>query len=131
MKQFMFADTAVSAAAPAATTTTVQPAADGAAAPKPAAQQQGGFTMLLPMILIFALFYIMMIRPQQRKEKERRKMIDELRAGAKVLFAGGFVGKIVEAKERTFRIELAQDVVVEVARSSVQSIITDEAAEVK
>ncbi len=112
-------------------TTTVQQVPEGAAAPKSAAQQQSGFTMLIPMLLIFALFYIMMIRPQQRKEKERRKMIDELRAGAKVLFAGGFIGKIVEAKEKTFRIELADGVVVEIARSAVQSIVTDDAAEAK
>ncbi len=94
----------------------------------PAAQPQagGGMGMLVPMLLIFAIFYFMMIRPQQRKEKERRKMIEELRAGAKVVFAGGFIGKIVEAKEKTFKIEIAGDVVVEVARSAVQNVIVDE-----
>jgi len=93
----------------------------------PAAQPQGGgLGMLVPMLLIFAIFYFMMIRPQQRKEKERRKMIEELRAGAKVVFAGGFIGKIVEAKEKTFKIEIAGDVVVELARSAVQNVVTDE-----
>ena len=53
------------------------------------------------------------------------RMIDELRAGAKVIFAGGFIGKIVEAKEKTFKIEIAGDVVVEVARAAVQSVVTD------
>ena len=116
---------AAPAAAPAAATET-QPA-DGAT-PAAAPQQQSGFGMLVPMLLIFALFYFMMIKPQQRKEKERRKMIDELRAGARVLFAGGFIGKIVEAKEKTFKIEIAGDVVVEVARAAVQSVVTEEAA---
>ena len=120
---------APAAPAPAAATET-QPAADGATAPA-APQQQSGFGMLVPMLLIFALFYFMMIKPQQRKEKERRKMIDELRAGAKVLFAGGFIGKIVEAKEKTFRIELADGVVVEVARAAVQSVVTEEAPAAK
>jgi preprotein translocase subunit YajC len=93
----------------------------------PAAQPQaGGMGMLVPMLLIFAIFYFMMIRPQQRKEKERRKMIEELRAGAKVVFAGGFIGKIVEAKERTFKIEIAGDVVVEVARSAVQNVVEED-----
>jgi len=105
--------------------------ADAAAPAAPAAQQAqgGGMGMLVPMLLIFAIFYFMMIRPQQRKEKERRKMIEELRAGAKVLFAGGFIGKIVEAKEKTFKIEIAGDVVVEVARSAVQNIVDDTPAE--
>ena len=96
-------------------------------AAKPAAAQGGGMGMLVPMLLIFAIFYFMMIRPQQRKEKERRKMIDELRAGAKVVFAGGFIGTIDEAKEKTFKIEIADDVVVEVARAAVQGLAAEEA----
>ena len=100
--------------------------ADAAA---PAAAQQpagGGMGMFVPMLLIFAIFYFMMIRPQQRKEKERRRMIEELRAGARVVFAGGFIGTIVEAAEKTFKIEIADNVVVEVARSSVQDVIKPE-----
>ena len=95
----------------------------------PAQQQSaagGGLGMFVPMLLIFAIFYFMMIRPQQRKEKERRKMIEELRAGARVLFAGGFLGTIIEAKEKTFKIEIAGDVIVEVARSAVQDVIKPE-----
>ena len=95
----------------------------------PAAQQTaagGGMGMFVPMLLIFAIFYFMMIRPQQRKEKERRKMIEELRAGARVVFAGGLIGTIVEAKEKTFRIEIADGVAVEVARSAVQDVVKPE-----
>ena len=94
-------------------------------AAKPAAAQGGGMGMLVPMLLIFAIFYFMMIRPQQRKEKERRKMIEELRAGARVVFAGGFIGTIREAKEKTFVIEIAPGVSVEVARSSVAGVAED------
>ena len=82
--------------------------------------------MWVPMLIIFAIFYVMMIKPQQRKEKERRKMISELRAGTKVVFAGGLIGTIVEAKEATFKIEIAGDVIVEVARSAVQDVIKPE-----
>ena len=101
------------AAAPAAPAATPQPAG-------------GGMGMMVPMLLILAIFYFMMIRPQQRKEKERRKMIEELRAGARVLFSGGMIGKIVEAKEKTFKIEIAGDVIVEVLRSAVQDVIPEE-----
>ncbi len=95
-------------------------------AAKPAAQPGGGgMGMLVPMLLIFAIFYFMMIRPQQRKEKERRKMIDELRAGARVVFAGGFIGTIREVKEKTFMIEIANGVSVEVARAAVSGVAED------
>ena len=95
-------------------------------AAKPAAQQGGGMGMLVPMLLIFAIFYFMMIRPQQRKEKERRKMIEELRAGAKIVFAGGLMGTIQEATEKTFKVELCPGVTVEIARSCVSGVVTEE-----
>ena len=104
---------------------------DNGAAPAQKQPQGGGFGMWIPMLIIFAIFYFMMIRPQQRKEKERRRMIEELRAGAKVVFAGGIMGTIVEAKEKTFKIEIAGDVVVEVARAAVQGLAAEEAPAAK
>ena len=79
------------------------PAAPAPAAPAAAPAQPSGFGMMVPMLLILAIFYFMMIRPQQRKEKERRQMIEELRAGAKIVFAGGIIGTIIEATEKTLR----------------------------
>ena len=92
----------------------------------PAAAQPGGMGMMIPMLLILAIFYFMMIRPQQRKEKERRKMIEELRAGAKIVFAGGLMGTIQEATEKTFKVEIAPGTVIAIARSCVSGVITDE-----
>ena len=99
---------------------------DAAAAAQP--QQQSPFGMLVPMLLILAIFYFMMIRPQQRKEKERRKMIDELRAGAKIVFAGGLMGTIQEATEKTFKVEIAPGTVIEIARACVQGVAAEETA---
>ena len=90
-------------------------------------QPQGGSpwgSFMLPVLLI-ALFYFMFIRPQQRKEKERRKMIDELRAGASVVFAGGIVGTIVEADEKTFLVETDGGSRMRVLRGCVQGLATD------
>ena len=101
------------------------PAAAPATAPA-GAPQQSGFGMMVPMLLILAIFYFMMIRPQQRKEKERRKMIEELRAGAKIVFAGGLMGTIQEATEKTFKVELCPGVTVEIARSCVSGVVAEE-----
>ena len=103
--------------------------ADAAAEAAPAtAGQGGGMGMLVPMLLILAIFYFMTIRPQQRKEKERRKMIEELRAGAKIIFAGGLMGTIQEATEKTFKVEIAPGTIIEIARSSVTGIVPTEEA---
>ena len=117
-------DATTVSAAPATTTETgtVQPTGD-----QKQQKSRSLFEGPWPMILIiFAIFYFMMIKPQQRKEKERRKTIETLRAGQRVIFAGGLIGTIVEAKEATFKIEIAGDVVIEVARSSVQGLAIDD-----
>ena len=92
------------------------------AAPQGAAGMGG---MLLPMVLVFGIFYFMMIRPQQRKEKERLRMIAELRAGQRVVFAGGLIGTIIEARDATFLVEIAPKVSVEVARGAVSRVLKD------
>lgn len=84
---------------------------------------------MMPLLLI-AIFYFMFIRPQQRKEKERRKMIDELRAGAKIIFAGGIIGTIVEATEKSFVVETT-DGRMEVLRACVQGVFEEPAPEQK
>jgi len=83
----------------------------------------GGLTMFLPMILIFGIFYFMLIRPQQRKEKERKKMIDEIKSGDRVVFAGGLLGTVTNLKEQTLVIRIADNVKIEVARSSVLRLL--------
>ena len=90
-----------------------------------AAQQSNPLGMLVPMILIFGIFYFMMIRPQQRKEKDRQKQISELRAGQRVVFGGGMIGKVTECKEHTFMIEIANGVIVEVARGSITKTLAE------
>ena len=88
-----------------------------AAAPAP----QGGIgTMMVPMLIIFAIFYFLMVRPQQRKEKERQKAIEALRAGTRILFAGGLIGTISEVKQQTFVVEIDRGVKIEIARGAVQ-----------
>ena len=120
-------DAAPAAEAPAALEASAVETVQGVPAQTPDAQsrpqQQSGFGMFIPMLLILAIFYFMMIKPQQRKEKERRQMISELRAGAKIVFAGGITGTIVEASEKTFKVETAPGVTMEILRECVQGAV--------
>lgn len=88
-----------------------------------AAQSPQWMGFMMPLLLI-AIFYFMFIRPQQRKEKERRKMIDELRAGAKIIFAGGIIGTIVEASEKSFVVETVEGRM-EILRACVQGVFEE------
>ena len=90
-----------------------------------AAPQGNPYGMLITMALIFAIFYFMMVRPQQRKEKERRKTIETLRAGQRVIFAGGLIGTIAEVKQYTFIIETVSGNI-EIARGAVSRLLKDD-----
>ncbi|MBL7077188.1 MAG: preprotein translocase subunit YajC [Kiritimatiellae bacterium] len=79
--------------------------------------------MMVPMLFIFAIFYFMLIRPQQRKEKERKRMIDELKTGARVMFSGGIIGTVTNVKDAVFVIKIADGVKIEVARGAVSKIL--------
>ncbi len=89
------------------------------------AQAGGGgmMQMLLPMVIVIGIMYLMMIRPQQRKEKERRQMIENLKSGERVIFAGGLVGTLTNVKETTFIIKVADNVKVEVLRGAVSRVL--------
>jgi preprotein translocase subunit YajC len=93
------------------------------AAPQGEAGQGSPFGMMVPMLFIFAIFYFMLIRPQQRKEKERKKLIDELKTGERVMFSGGIIGTVTNVKDAVFVIKIADGVKIEVARGAVSKIL--------
>lgn len=69
--------------------------------------------------ILFALMYFIMIRPQLRKEKERKKMVEEIKSGDRVLFSGGILGTVTNVKDRTLTVKIADNVKIEIARGAV------------
>ncbi len=89
-----------------------------------AAPSGGGLNVMgLPfLVIIFGIMYVMMIRPQQRKEKERRAMIDKVKSGDRILFAGGIIGTVSNVKEGALIVKVADNVKLEVVRGSVTRV---------
>ena len=79
--------------------------------------------MFFPMIVLFAILYFMMIRPQQRREKERKAMISATKSGDKILFSGGILGTVTNAKDNTLMVKIADGVKIEVARGAVSRVV--------
>ena len=71
------------------------------------------------IILIFVVMYLFMILPQRRRQKELDKKRNELKAGDKVVTAGGIHGIIKKVEETTFVIEIDKDVTIKVDKASV------------
>ena len=84
-----------------------------------------GYSGLIMMLLIFVVFYFFMIRPQTKRQKEIKKQRDAMKAGDKVVTAGGIYGKIREVKDNAVFIEIADNVRIKVDKNSVVKDFSD------
>ena len=79
-------------------------------------------TLLWPWIVIFAIFYLLIFRPQRLKQKELEKTVSELQKGDKIVTSGGLLGIVAGLKEKTVVVKVADNVRVEILRSSVTHV---------
>lgn len=80
------------------------------------------FTMLAWCVAVFGVMYMLMIRPNKKRMEEYKKMLSELRAGNKIVFAGGIYGVIREIGEDSLKVEIADGVVIEIPKSAVANV---------
>ncbi|MDF7806792.1 preprotein translocase subunit YajC [Pontiellaceae bacterium B12219] len=85
----------------------------------------GGSPLQFPimMVILFAIMYFMMIRPQKRKEKERKEMINAVKSGERVLLTSGIIGEVVNVKESTLVVRIAENTKVECVRAAISQIL--------
>lgn len=85
----------------------------------------GGLGGLLPIVLIFVVFWFLLIRPQQKRMKEHKAMVAALRRGDQVQTGGGIIGAVTKVvDDNIVQVEIAPDVKVKVARSSITSVLS-------
>lgn len=82
-------------------------------------QGGGGFASFIPLVLIIVVFYLFFIRPQMKKQKDARKYRENLKKGDKIITIGGIHGKIIEVQEKTFTIEVENQMRLRVEKSAV------------
>ena len=88
-------------------------------------QAEGGSSLLqlLPFVLVFVIFYFLLILPTQKRQKKQKEMLDNLKAGDRVVTTAGIRGTIVSLKEDTFHLRVPpQDVRLEFMRNAVTSV---------
>jgi len=81
-----------------------------------------------PFVLMFVVLYMLMIRPQRKKEQERKKMIDEVKKGDKIVTIGGIYATVVSTKDEDLiiKIDPAKEVCVKLTRSGVHRVIASD-----
>lgn len=78
-----------------------------------------GMMNLLMIVALIAIFYFFMIRPQQKKQKQINKFREGLTKGDKVITAGGIHGTIKDVKEKSFVVEIADNVKITIDKGSI------------
>jgi len=90
----------------------------------PAASGQNSSQFFIMMILVIVVFYFFMIRPQTKKAKMERQFRDSLQKGAKIVTIGGIHGRIIEVNDKTFMVEIDNNVKVRLEKTAVAAEAT-------
>lgn len=92
-------------------------------------QPQGGgnfIVAILPWVLIFGVFYFLLIVPQRKRQRQLQEMIENLKAGDRVVTNGGIVGTITAVRDATFLIRSGEKSILEISRASVAGMQGEE-----
>jgi preprotein translocase subunit YajC len=84
-------------------------------------------TPIVPIICLVAIFYFLAIRPQNQKQKQLQALINAVKTGDRVVTSSGIHGMISNVKETTVILKIADNVKIEIDKSSIGTVKRDDA----
>ncbi len=93
-------------------------------APQEAPGGGGLLFTLMPLLLIFLVFYFFIIRPQKKREDERKRMIEAVRKGDRIVTAGGIHGRVLQVDEASVLAEVDTNVKLRIEKSALANVTT-------
>ena len=94
------------------------------------APQANALSSMFPLLIIFVIFYFFLIRPQQKQAKKHQQMLNAVKKDDKIITSGGMYGTVSSVKGGNLEIKIADGVKVQILRTAVSSLVTDEADKV-
>lgn len=79
---------------------------------------------LFPFIVMILIFYLLLIKPQQKQMKERKKMLESVKVGDRVITNSGMYGTISAINGEEMEVKISENVKVKMIKSAVQNIVT-------
>ena len=76
----------------------------------------------LPLVAIALVFWLLIVRPASKRNKEVAKLQAAIKPGDRIMLGSGIFATVREVGDDTLRVQIADGVVVEVARGAVASI---------
>lgn len=77
---------------------------------------------LIPFALIFVVFYLLVFAPMRRKQKKHTEMLQNLKAGDRVVTNGGIYGIVVGITDEVIQVRIAEQVKVDVSKSAIAAL---------
>jgi len=83
--------------------------------------------MLLVWVVMLGGLYVLFILPNQRRQKKWQAMLQQLKAGDRVVTAGGIKGTVIAVKDDAVHLRVPPDNLrLEVTKASVVTVSTDD-----
>ena len=77
--------------------------------------------------VIALAFFLLIVLPQRRRTNAHRALLAALQVGDEVITIGGILGTIRELDDEKLRLEVADGVVITVARNAIAQSVVDDA----
>ncbi|MGH9432143.1 MAG: preprotein translocase subunit YajC [Terriglobia bacterium] len=91
-----------------------------------AAANAGGSGQITGFLLLFGpiilIWWFLVLRPQSKNRQKTQAMLAQLKTGDKVVTSGGMLGTIVSFRDGVVQLQVANQVKVEVLRSSISGL---------
>lgn len=83
----------------------------------------------LPLLAVVIIFWLVIVRPASRRQKQLQQLQASLTPGNRIVLASGLYGTVRALDDAKVSVEIADGVVVEVARGAVAAVEAPEAPE--
>jgi preprotein translocase subunit YajC len=78
------------------------------------------------ILALLALMWFMLIRPQRRRQQDAKRMLETIGVGKEIVTAGGLYGTVTAVDGDEVRVEIADGVVVRIAKRAVAGVVSDD-----
>ena len=82
---------------------------------------------LIIIVVLFALAYVVFLRPQRQRQTAQRELLTSLEPGDEIVSTGGLFGVIKSVDGEELHVEVADGLVVRMARRAVAGVVEPEA----
>jgi preprotein translocase subunit YajC len=75
--------------------------------------------MLLPFVLVFVIFYFLIIMPQRKKQKKHLELVDNLKAGDRIITTAGIFGTVMGVQKDLIELKVSSNTNIKITKSAV------------